>query len=282
MTWSNIRRFCPHVILENGLIRTLDPQVPTQRALAIAGERIAGGVGVHETALASPEVVDLGGRVVAPRLHRRARPLPDVGARAERDPPRRLRLARRGARAPARAHRGRRAALAARLRLAQRRLAAAARADAAGPRRDHRRHAGRADREGLPLALAQLRGARARRTATSRSKAASSSATRAASRPACCARRRRGGSRSATWSSPDDEYLEAMRAGVKLANARGVTAVHDKDGWLGALRLWQQLEERGHADAARLAVDPARPARRRVAVGLRSGFGEPDCCGSAT
>ena len=37
-----------------------------------------------------------------------------------------------------------------------------------------------------------------------------------------------------------------MRAGVKLANARGVTAVHDKDGWLGALRLWQQLDERGH------------------------------------
>ena len=29
---------------------------------------------------------------------------------------------------------------------------------------------------------------------------------------------------------PDDEYLEAMRAGSKLAAARGVTAVHDKDG----------------------------------------------------
>ena len=54
------------MILENGLIRTLDPQVPTQRALAIAGDRIAGGVGVHETALASPEVTDLGGRVVVP------------------------------------------------------------------------------------------------------------------------------------------------------------------------------------------------------------------------
>src|SRR5207248_8025235 len=36
------------------------------RALAIAGDRIAGGVGVHETALASPEVVDLGGRCVVP------------------------------------------------------------------------------------------------------------------------------------------------------------------------------------------------------------------------
>ena len=56
------------MIFENGLIRTMDPQIPTQRALAIAGERIAGGVGVHETALASPEVVDLGGRVVLPGL----------------------------------------------------------------------------------------------------------------------------------------------------------------------------------------------------------------------
>ena len=54
------------MILANGLIRTLDPQVPTQRALAIAGDLIAGGVGVHETALASPEVLDLGGRVVLP------------------------------------------------------------------------------------------------------------------------------------------------------------------------------------------------------------------------
>src|SRR3954471_18465895 len=54
------------MILENGVIRTLEPSVPLARALAIAGERIAGGVGVHETALASPDVVDLGGRCVLP------------------------------------------------------------------------------------------------------------------------------------------------------------------------------------------------------------------------
>src|SRR5689334_6377674 len=47
----------------------MDAQVPTQRALALAGERIAGGVGVHETALASPDVVDLRGRVVLPGLN---------------------------------------------------------------------------------------------------------------------------------------------------------------------------------------------------------------------
>src|SRR3954464_11777104 len=57
------------MILEGGLIRTLDPTVPTQRALAIAGDTVAGGVGVHETALASPEVVNLGGRVVVPGLN---------------------------------------------------------------------------------------------------------------------------------------------------------------------------------------------------------------------
>ena len=34
-----------------------------------------------------------------------------------------------------------------------------------------------------------------------------------------------------------------MRSGVKLANARGVTCVHDKDGWLGAAGLWQRLDE---------------------------------------
>src|SRR5438105_12938176 len=54
------------MILENGVIRTLDPSLPVARALAIAGEHVAGGVGVHETALASPEVVDLAGRVVVP------------------------------------------------------------------------------------------------------------------------------------------------------------------------------------------------------------------------
>ena len=50
------------MILENGVVRTMDPQLPVARALAIAGAHVAGGVGVHETALASPDVVDLGGR----------------------------------------------------------------------------------------------------------------------------------------------------------------------------------------------------------------------------
>src|SRR5207302_8153386 len=54
------------MILENGTIRPLDPSLPLARSLAIAGERIAGGIGTHETALASPETIDLGGRCVVP------------------------------------------------------------------------------------------------------------------------------------------------------------------------------------------------------------------------
>ena len=54
------------MILRNGTIRTLDPSLPTAAALWIAGDRIAGGVGVHETSLPSPDTVDLGGRCVLP------------------------------------------------------------------------------------------------------------------------------------------------------------------------------------------------------------------------
>src|SRR5438132_1996857 len=46
----------------------MDPSLPVVRALAVAGDRIAGGVGTHETALASPDRVDLGGRCVLPGL----------------------------------------------------------------------------------------------------------------------------------------------------------------------------------------------------------------------
>ena len=45
------------MILENGVIRTMDPTMPVALALAIAGDRIAGGVGTHEQALASPDVL---------------------------------------------------------------------------------------------------------------------------------------------------------------------------------------------------------------------------------
>ena len=54
------------MILDNGVIRTLDPSLPTCGALAIAGPLVAGGVGTHEWALPTPERVDLAGRCVLP------------------------------------------------------------------------------------------------------------------------------------------------------------------------------------------------------------------------
>src|SRR5918998_2871876 len=56
----------PAMILERGVVRTLDAALPAASALAIAGDRIAGGVGTHETALPGPDRIDLGGRCVVP------------------------------------------------------------------------------------------------------------------------------------------------------------------------------------------------------------------------
>jgi predicted amidohydrolase YtcJ len=53
------------VIIENGVVRTMD-LVARRGALAIAGERIVGGVGTHESALPTPERVDLRKRCVLP------------------------------------------------------------------------------------------------------------------------------------------------------------------------------------------------------------------------
>src|SRR6187401_1147617 len=44
----------------------MEPSLPLARSLAIAGDRIVGGVGAHETALPAPERIDLGGRCVVP------------------------------------------------------------------------------------------------------------------------------------------------------------------------------------------------------------------------
>src|SRR5512132_803249 len=44
----------------------MEPSLPLARSLAIAGDRVVGGVGAHETALPGPERVDLGGLCVLP------------------------------------------------------------------------------------------------------------------------------------------------------------------------------------------------------------------------
>jgi predicted amidohydrolase YtcJ len=71
-----------------------------------------------------------------------------------------------------------------------------------------------------------------------------------------------------------DEMVEASRDGLRVAASRGVTAIHDKDGWLGSLEVFQRLRER---DELTLRVWQSLPAERLPhlrAVGLRSGFGD--------
>jgi predicted amidohydrolase YtcJ len=65
-----------------------------------------------------------------------------------------------------------------------------------------------------------------------------------------------------------------MREGLRVASARGVTAVHDKDGWLGAPRFWQRLRDE---DALTLRVWQSLPHEhldRVVEAGLPPGLGD--------
>src|SRR5207253_1839695 len=65
----------------------------------------------------------------------------------------------------------------------------------------------------------------------------------------------------------------AMRRGLKVAASRGVTAVHDKDGGRGALRLWQRLETAGSLTLRVWQSLPAERVEELRELGLRSAFG---------
>jgi predicted amidohydrolase YtcJ len=262
------------VILANGLIRTLDPQVPTQRALAIAGDSIAGGVGVHETALASPEVVDLGGRVVVPgftdaHVHFPTWALAQHEVKLDGCASLDEALARiRDAPRPAEGRwlRG-----------------YGWRSGDWQPQREPTREDLDAIAGDVPVAMI----AKDYHSLWLNS-AALARANGNLEVPGGVVERDDRGEptgvlrEEAAWTFkerhmlvPDEEYVEAMRAGVRLANERGVTAVHDKDGWLGALRLWQRLEERGSLSLRVWQSIPYDLLDQAAAVGLRSGFGGP-------
>ncbi len=72
----------------------------------------------------------------------------------------------------------------------------------------------------------------------------------------------------------DDEFVDAMRAGLKLVAARGVTAVHDKDGWLGAPRFWQRLAEEGLLTLRVWQSLPYDHVGQLEELGFRSGLGD--------
>jgi len=250
------------VILENGTIRTLDPSLPLARSLAIAGDRIAGGVGTHETALASPEVIDLGGRCVLPgftdshvhfptwALAQRQAKLDGCASLAEALDRIRASGWKRGY--------GWRDAEWPDGPPTRRALDAISDEPVAMWSKDY--HSLWLNSAALALAGGDLevdggvveRDADGEPTGVLREESA-------------------WRFKDKHLAAPADEYLDAMRAGVKLAHARGVTCVHDKDGWLGAAGLWQQLEPQ-------LRVWQSIPADRLPelrALSLRGGVGSP-------
>ncbi len=261
------------MIFENGLIRTMDPQIPTQRALAIAGERIAGGVGVHETALATPEVVDLGGRVVLPGLTDSHVHFPTWAlARTE--------IALDGCES---------------LEEALSRIA-----EAGAPGAEMIRGFGwrSGDWAGaIDPTSARLDEVTGDVPAAMISKDYHSLWVNSAALALAggdleveggVVERDAGGAPSgvlreeAAWrfkerhlTVPDDVYVEAMRTGLAVAASRGVTAVHDKDGWLGALRLWQRLERMESLTLRVWQSVPADQVGALAALGISSGLGSP-------
>jgi predicted amidohydrolase YtcJ len=66
-----------------------------------------------------------------------------------------------------------------------------------------------------------------------------------------------------------------MREGARVASARGVTALHDKDGWLGAIGLWQRLEQQGGLPLRVWQSTPADRIDDLREIGIRSGAGSP-------
>ncbi len=259
------------MILENGVIRTLDPSLPSVSTLWIAGARIAGGVGVHETSLPSPETVDLGGRCVLPGFTDSHVHFPtwalarhDVGLH----------------------HCGSLTEVLDRVRAAPR--------EGSWLRGQGWRDADWPDGPPTRQTLDEIEPERPAMLISKdyhalwlNSAALSLAGGDLEVEGGVVARDESGEPtgvlyEEAAWAFkgrfvqvPDEEYVEAMREGVRVAASRGVTALHDKDGWLGAIGLWQRLEQQS---ALPLRVWQSTPAERLAdlrEIGLRSGAGSP-------
>ena len=257
------------MILENGVVRTMDPALPVARALAIAADRVAGGVGTHETALPTPEVVDLRGRCVLPAFTDSHVHFPTWS------------LARRDVRLDGVASLG----------------------EALARVRDHPRHGAwirgtgwrSADWSEQPTsaALDEVTGATpaalwskdyhslwlnsaALSLAGGDLEVEGGVVERAADgEPTGVLREEAAWQFRARFAAPSaDELVAATREGLRVAAARGVGAVHDKDGWLGAAGIFQRVAEH---DGLTLRVWQSLPHEKLPeleALGLRSGLGD--------
>jgi predicted amidohydrolase YtcJ len=261
------------VILENGVVHTLEPSVPTARALAIAGDIVAGGIGTHETALASPDVVDLGGRCVVPGFNDAHVHFP-TWAVAQRE----VRLEDTASLEEALA----RVAEAAAILPAGRWLRGRGwRSGDWSPVEEPTRQALDAVTGDTPTALM----ARDYHSLWLNSAALAQADADLQADGGVVELDEQGDPtgvlrEESAWTFRDryllpteDEFIEAMRGGLKLAAARGVTAVHDKDGWLGAARLWQRLLDEGALTLRVWQSLPAEHLDRIDELALPAGIG---------
>jgi predicted amidohydrolase YtcJ len=257
------------MILENGVVRTMDASLPIARALAVAGDRIAGGVGTHETALPTPDVVDLRGRCVVPGFSDSHVHFP-TWALGRRD------LSLDGVVSLA---------------------VALERVRGAEPRAGWIRGQGwrSADWEEQPSkeALDEVTGnlpaalwAKDLHSLWLNSTALALAGGDLETEGGVVERDPRGEPtgvlrEQAAWrfrerfpSVPPEEWVEVTRAGIALAHSRGVTAVHDKDGWVGAPEIFQRVREH---DGLTLRVWQSLPWQKLPeleSLGLRSGLGD--------
>ena len=262
------------MILDNGVIRPMDRFLPSAGALAIAADLVAGGVGVHESALPSPEVVDLGGRCVLPGFND-AHVHFAQWAIAQRE----VKLAGLSSAADAFA----------RVRAAAAQLPPAAWLRGRGWRAgDWGPGGGEPTRAELDAAVGDRPAALVSRDSHSLllSSAALALAGGDLATPGGVVELDARGEPSgilreqAAWRFLDRfgapapaELLDAMRQGQRLALQRGVTAIHDKDGDLGALDLHQRLAGEGSLQLRVLQSLPASRVGALRSLDLRSGFG---------
>jgi predicted amidohydrolase YtcJ len=257
------------MILENGVVRTMDAALPVARALAIAGAHVAGGVGTHETALPSPDVVDLGGRCVLPgftdshvhfptwSLARREVKLEGASGLAEalervRVHPRRGSWIR---------GYGWRSAEWDEQPTAEALDTVTGEAPALLFSKDY--HSAWLNSTALARAGGdlQVEGGVVERDESGE--------------PTGVLREESAWQFRARFATPsEDEFVEATREGLRIAAGRGVVAIHDKDGWLGAPGIFQRVAER---DGLTLRVWQSVPYERLAeleALGVHSGIGD--------
>jgi len=257
------------MILDNGIVRTLDPSLPKAGALAIAGPLVAGGVGTHEWALPTPDRVDLRGRCVMPAFTDSHVHFP-TWSLARQD-----------------------------VRLETAESAAAALALVA---RHPRRGTWIRGTGWRDATWPERPTAEALDSVTGSTPAAlwskdyhslwlnSAGLARAAGDldvPGGVVERAADGSptgvlrEESAWrfrerfiTVTEDEFVDAVRTGIRVANERGVAAIHDKDGWLGAPSIFGRIHER---EGLTLRVWQSLPAERideLAALGLRSRVGD--------